>query len=388
MSQKNLFISTPGRICLFGEHQDYLGLPVIAAAISRRISIEAHRTIQPDVCLSLPDMGDEARFSIAHFPLDYAHKRDYFRSALNVLHRQGFRFSAGISGTVTGNIPINAGTSSSSALLVTWLNVLSQLADEPTAFSARELAELAYAAEVLEFGEPGGMMDHYATAVGGIIYLESTPKIHLESFSPVGLGTFVLGDSREPKDTIGVLRHVKYGMLGAINKMRTFNPAFSFDTMPTEAVADYAHRLTPDELTLVKGNLSDRDVLRQALSLFRNGPVNQCEGGPEWLGQLLTLHQNSLRDAKRVSTPKIDRMIDAALGAGALGAKINGSGGGGCMFAYAPAQAHEVAEAIQLAGGHAYIVSIDAGTGNMPLTDTLTPFEAGFEKQPQVNLVQ
>ena len=32
-------IVTPGRICLFGEHQDYLGLPVIAMAISLRISI-------------------------------------------------------------------------------------------------------------------------------------------------------------------------------------------------------------------------------------------------------------------------------------------------------------------------------------------------------------
>ncbi|MBT7422666.1 MAG: galactokinase family protein, partial [Candidatus Marinimicrobia bacterium] len=32
-------VTTPGRICLFGEHQDYLGLPVIAMAISLRISI-------------------------------------------------------------------------------------------------------------------------------------------------------------------------------------------------------------------------------------------------------------------------------------------------------------------------------------------------------------
>ncbi|HAO48430.1 MAG TPA: GHMP kinase, partial [Runella sp.] len=37
-------ISTPGRICLFGEHQDYLGLPVVAAAISRRISIEGGKS--------------------------------------------------------------------------------------------------------------------------------------------------------------------------------------------------------------------------------------------------------------------------------------------------------------------------------------------------------
>jgi galactokinase len=26
-----MIVSTPGRLCLFGEHQDYLGLPVIAA---------------------------------------------------------------------------------------------------------------------------------------------------------------------------------------------------------------------------------------------------------------------------------------------------------------------------------------------------------------------
>ena len=30
-------ISSPGRICLFGEHQDYLGLPVIPMAIDRRL---------------------------------------------------------------------------------------------------------------------------------------------------------------------------------------------------------------------------------------------------------------------------------------------------------------------------------------------------------------
>ena len=32
-------ISTPGRICLFGEHQDYLGLPVIPMAISLSFGI-------------------------------------------------------------------------------------------------------------------------------------------------------------------------------------------------------------------------------------------------------------------------------------------------------------------------------------------------------------
>jgi galactokinase len=55
-------------------------------------------------------------------------------------------------------------------------------------------------------------------------------------------------------------------------------------------------------------------------------------------------------------------MMDAALNAGALGGKINGSGGGGCMFAYAPNNPEHVAEAIEKSGGKAYIVQKDEGT--------------------------
>ncbi|TAE30876.1 MAG: GHMP kinase [Cytophagales bacterium] len=353
--------STPGRICLFGEHQDYLGLPVIAAAISRQINIEATRTTNPEVRLHLPDLQSEERFSVAQFPLTYAHKRDYFRSAMNVLWREGLRFSGGIEGRIWSTIPINAGTSSSSALIVTWLNLLSQLADEPRTFTPAQLAEFGYVAEVLEFGEPGGMMDHYSTAIGGVIYLESQPQIRVEPFAIGGsglqLGAFVLGDSGEPKDTIGILRHVKYGMLDAMAKMKAHHPNFAFETLPADAITDYDHLLTPDERALVRGNLSDRDVLREALAMFRSGTIDH-----DRLGQLLTIHQTSLREAKRVSTPKIDRMLDAALQAGALGGKINGSGGGGCMFAYAPQQPEAVAEAIERAGGKAYVISIDEGT--------------------------
>ena len=51
----------------------------------------------------------------------------------------------------------------------------------------------------------------------------------------------------------------------------------------------------------------------------------------------------------------------AALRGGALGGKIKGSGGGGCMFAYAPEQPEKVAEAIEQAGGKAYVITIDRG---------------------------
>jgi galactokinase len=54
-------------------------------------------------------------------------------------------------------------------------------------------------------------------------------------------------------------------------------------------------------------------------------------------------------------------MMDAALAAGACGGKINGSGGGGCMFVYAPERPGEVAEAIERAGGKAFVVVSDGG---------------------------
>jgi galactokinase len=90
------------------------------------------------------------------------------------------------------------------------------------------------------------------------------------------------------------------------------------------------------------------------------------EGKNPWsdekLGSLLNEHQVNLREHKRISTPKIDRMIEGALEAGALGAKINGSGGGGCMFAYAPKDPEKVVAAIEKEGGKAYIITVDKGT--------------------------
>jgi len=39
--KRKVFVSTPSRICLFGEHQDYLGLEVIASAINLRFYAQA-----------------------------------------------------------------------------------------------------------------------------------------------------------------------------------------------------------------------------------------------------------------------------------------------------------------------------------------------------------
>ncbi|MHA4740871.1 GHMP family kinase ATP-binding protein [Dyadobacter sp. MSC1_007] len=354
-------ISTPGRICLFGEHQDYLGLPVIAAAISRRIGIEGDYRDDRKIILHLPDLGLKQEFSLDDtFP--YVVQRDYFRSTINILKRKGLSFSKGFECVIHGNIPINSGTSSSSALIVSWAHFLDKMSDNPANFSQKELGEIANAAEVLEFGEPGGMMDHYSTAIGNVIYLESTPIIKVEALTPT-LGTFVLGDSLEPKDTLGILGRCRYGMEEVIRIVTAYDPAFSIFTTPIDQVGDYKSRLSDDQLSLLKANIEDRDILIEGKALLMQSADHAASAEFDThFGGLLYKHYKNLRDHKRTSTPKIERMMNAALDAGALGGKINGSGGGGCMFAYAPTRAEEVAEAIEREGGKSYIITVDVGT--------------------------
>ena len=349
-----MIVSTPGRICLFGEHQDYLGLPVIAAAISKRIQLKG--VFRPDqiVHFDLPDVGQQEEFTL-EFPLVYTKERDYFKSVLNVLTHKGHVFDKGLEIEVRGNIPINSGTSSSSALLVSWVELLNEMFH--LGYSQKEVGEITYEAEVLEFTEPGGMMDQYSTAVGNVIYLASQPEIYIKTYAR-DLGTFVLGDSCEPKDTLGILSRVKFGTLGGIQKIKAIDAAFDLSSVTLADCKQYQGLLTEDEWILLSANLSDRDILLEAKKMF--------EGEESWddtrLGELLNAHQVNLRESKQISTPKIDRMISAALDAGALGAKINGSGGGGCMFAYAPENPEAVVAAIEAVGGKAYIIRVDVGT--------------------------
>ncbi len=76
------------------------------------------------------------------------------------------------------------------------------------------------------------------------------------------------------------------------------------------------------------------------------------------LGHMLNLNQ-LLLERIGVSCPELERLIDAALGAGALGAKLSGSGGGGIMIALVSAEtASEVAQAIIDAGGAAIVAPV------------------------------
>ena len=349
-----LSVSAPGRICLFGEHQDYLGLPVITAAINLRISINGKKREDHVFHLELPDIVSQETINLTQ-PIVYLKERDYFRSGLNVLLRQNMEFTQGYDCIVRGNIPINSGTSSSSALLVAWIKFLLSAASAKRRQHPYEIAILAHQAEVVEFNEPGGMMDHFAASFGSVLYIDfndsKSPQI-----LPVKLGQFVLGDSQQPKDTKGILTRVKQGTLEALKILSHKDRQITINTLSPEEFDRYRNLLSPEQAELITANIINRELTQQAKELLQQQQVDDQE-----LGRLLNMHQQQLRDRLHISTSKIDRMIDVALKAGAVGAKINGSGGGGCMFAYAPNSTEQVAEAIARVDGKSYIISVDEG---------------------------
>ena len=344
-------VSTPGRICLFGEHQDYLGLPVIAMAVSLRAKIIGEKRSDQKVIIHMPDIERTERFDLND--TEYQKERDYFKSGIRVCKKEGLSFASGFECEINSDIPIMAGTSSSSAIVVSWINFLNQMADEPFKLTKKEIGDLAFKAEVIEFEEPGGMMDQYTTALGNLVYLESEPIISVEKLN-APLGDFVIGDSCEQKDTFGILSRCRDTRLGILKRIRSLNIGFSLQSCDFDLDLSV---LAEDEKTLFKCTIENRNLLGEAKL-----ELDKEELDHERIGFLLNQHHSILRDSLNISTPKIEAMIDSANEAGAVGCKINGSGGGGCMFAYAPGNASTVADAIESVGGKAFLINADEGT--------------------------
>ena len=181
-----------------------------------------------------------------------------------------------------------------------------------------ELAGQAFQAEVRFFDAPGGNMDHIACAVGGGLRVDPSEN---EGYVKLGESSFdlVLGDSNMPKDTIGILERCKFDRLSILHKNGGNWDEINLDS------------LNEVDASLVKGTLRNRDIERIA-----SANLLEENTSTEELGALMCEHHSILRDVLKISTPKIDKMCDAAIHAGAVGAKIFGSGGGGCMIAMVP----------------------------------------------------
>lgn len=353
---KFLSVSAPARLCLFGEHSDYLGLSVITAAIDLRLRISGTPRSDQRFYINLPDIHGFESFE-ADGELPYVKERDYYRSVINVLRRRGVHIPHGFDCEIHSEIPKQAGCASSSALIIAWITFLLHAFGDPRRRRPKEIAWMGYEAEVLEFGEPGGWMDHFTSALGGLLHLDcggDRPRIRR---LPARLGKFVLADSLDPKDTLRFLQRVRSGRLDIIHKLE---PGIRLSSLRKIGEGDIEkfrnHPLSEDEFLLLRETIRNREYAEEGLTLLRAAAVE-----PERLGHLLNRQHDLLRDVFKISTAKIDRLMDVALEHGARGGKINGSGGGGCLFVYAPQTFMKVAQAIRLSGGQSYVIDVASG---------------------------
>ncbi|WP_316635501.1 galactokinase family protein [uncultured Flavobacterium sp.] len=353
---KKITSLAPGRTCLFGDHQDYLGLPVIACAIDRNIKLTAEQNDTHTFVLNMIDIG-EIRIIDIEATFDTLESRDYFASSLRVLRRYGCVPNVGYNITITGDIPINSGTSSSSALLMAWIRFLITAFGVDNEVTPEFISKIGYESEVLEHGEPGGMMDHFSIGVGNIVFINTKDPF---SYKIIGteLKGLITGVSGVPKETIGLLGEIKGNALIAIDIVKQNFPNFDLNTSEIEDLDRYRNCVPDRLIPFFEAALKNYHYTKEALKEFEK-PVLDLKK----IGELMNQHHEVLRDLLKITVPRIDDMINAALRAGAYGAKIVGSGGGGSIVVIAdPKKENLVIEAILKAGAQeAYAVSVDPG---------------------------
>lgn len=346
----------PGRICLFGDHQDYLELPIIACAINRYITIQGTPNGTYSFVISLPDISEKKVVRCRENNLTST-KGDHLKTTLFVVQNYGCTPDQGYDITIQGDIPINAGLSSSSAMVVAWVQWLFATFGCKQQITPELIGKVAYEAEVVAQNAPGGKMDQYTSAIGDMIYLETDSQSKHRKID-ASIEGLIIGESGVSKNTVGVLGDIKGKSLEAIAIIQKEVPTFKLPLATLDSYESYK-TLLPEKLRpLFYAAIQNHLITQEAVFALSEKEIDYTH-----IGNLLNNHHDVLKNTLKITVPVIDAMIDAALKAGAYGAKIVGSGGGGCICALASLDKQQtVIQAIKDAGAKdAYRVAISKG---------------------------
>ena len=318
-----LFEKAAGRICFFGDHQDYLGLPVIAATIDRYIYMEATSIEETIFRIELLDEGKTEKISLNEINKPLA-ARDYFRSAIRVLAREGIELTQGYSVKVWGDIPIQAGLSSSSALVVAWIRLLLKMAVPHKQFPVEKIAHWSYTAEVLEFNEPGGLMDQYTIALGGLLYID-TRSGNYQRLDAVW-DSIVVVDSGIEKNTLNMLATAKTSALEALALVKKNHPNFQLEKATLADYEETVNELPKQLQSYWYAALHNHHITQKALAELKSPTTDlSC------IAQCMNAHQRILQNDIKNTPEAMIGLMQLALEHGAKAMKIVGSGGGGCF---------------------------------------------------------
>ena len=342
--------SSPGRVNLIGEHIDYNGGLVLPFALQLRTAVAAGR--RPDGLLtvaSVQEPGDVVSLRVDGLtPPAVATWWAYVAGVLWSF-REGATPVGGIDLVVDGRVPAGSGLSSSAALECATAAAVTDLYDLD--LGPVELARLAQRAERDFAGVPCGLMDQMVSvaARAGHLLLFDTATGTTEQlpFDPAGHGLRLLVvDTR--------VRHAHADGAFAARRRDCEDAAARLGVTSLAAITPAglpaALAVLAEEPRLarrVRHVVSEQARARAAARLLRGGDV-------AGLGPLLSSSHASLRDDYAVSSPGLDVVVAAAVGAGALGARMTGGGFGGCAIALAPeSDVHRLTEAVRAAAASA-----------------------------------
>lgn len=352
-------VSTPSRICLFGEHQDYLGLEVISLAINLRFKAVIENREDQLICLKLKGENiDEEKVIDLSKPIIYDNNRDYLKSSVNVLLKKGYEINHGFNIDMDSEIPIGKGMCSSSTMIIVYIKAILEAIGSSDKDDAELIARLGFEAEVTEFNEPGGMMDHYSSAVGGLNHMRFDPDKTVLSSIDVNIpGYFILFDSLQDKNTTKVLADAKFPVVEALQELEEFGINSVRDFVFDDKNLELLSKLDERKRRKLEASIDNYRILLKGKEMLESGKFDDEE-----FGDLIKRHHVNLRDGLEISTVKIEEILNTAYANGALGGKVNGSGGGGCCYVYAKKNDVErIVNAVTDLGYTAIVLKQDGG---------------------------
>jgi len=307
--------SAPAKVILFGEHFVVYDRLAVVMAIDLRVHVTASE--RPDRVIRITsDLGVAGVFQgNTYMPeLGGMEGRGVLEpirlAAEAVMEKTGER--CGLELSIRSEIPVAVGLGSSGASAVATVAATGSLLG--AGLSREEVASLPLRAEEFVHVKPSGI-DQTISTYGGVIQYrrsEGIKPLRVESDVPLVIGN------------TGILRNT--GQL--VNGVRERRGRFTKILDQIMGVGDM--------------------VSARAVDALRRGDLNE-------LGELMDINQGLL-SAIGVSTAQLEELIYASRRAGALGAKLTGAGGGGCMVALSPeGMQEELAEAIRRAGGTAIL---------------------------------
>ena len=293
--------SAPGKTILFGEHSVVYGEPAIATAVNKRATVRIKDSSTDKTILKSKDLGFEAELDTKN--KKYVLKRGkpgiirFFLEALYMVHDH-----SPIEIDLSIDIPIGSGLGSSAAVTVATLAALYRYHN--IYFNKKGLAEKAHQVEFKVQGE-ASPLDTLVSTYGGLIYLSRNKK--LQRINSNINAPFVIGVTSKYGSTSRMVKNVK--------NLKTKYPSIM------------------DPIIKTMGVLTD-----EAKKAIEEGNVNK-------MGELMNINQGLL-DSINVNTKELSRMVYIARGAGAIGSKITGAGGGGSIVALCPNKVEQVSNAI------------------------------------------